>query len=176
MKTASLLLRPFRPEDAPKVFRMSREHRSRRWLPSQVYRDEAHAASVLAHLIAQVADPADPRRGPYVLGIELLATGDLIGHVGLSPLGEGVEIGFAIERAQERRGYATEAVRAMCAWAIGTFPLFAILGVTDAGNTASQRTLVRAGFVRHNETVQRFQGREQPVVVFAFPGRDPETA
>ncbi len=48
IETPSLTLRPFVSEDARKVFQMSQEEGLRVWLPSQVYQDEVHAASVLA--------------------------------------------------------------------------------------------------------------------------------
>jgi hypothetical protein len=42
--TARLRLRPLMAADVPKLFVMSREAGMRRWIPDQVYRDEAHAA------------------------------------------------------------------------------------------------------------------------------------
>lgn len=171
LETASLRLRPFVPGDASKVFRMSQEEAMRTWLPSQVYRDEAHAASVLDYLISQCEAPADPRVGPYVLGVELRASGDLVGHVGFSPLDDAVEVGFAIESSRQRRGMATEAVLAACCWAADTFSLETILGITAARNVASQGVLLRAGFVWRQDEVMRFQGVEQTVVQFAFSRR-----
>jgi len=168
IETASFTLRAFVPEDAPKVFRMSQEDGMRTWLPSQVYRDQAHAASVLASLISKYRDPGDPRLGPYVLGVQGGSTGELAGHVGFGPLGDAVEVGFAIESVHQRKGIATSAVRAACEWAAEVFSIGAILGVTATGNSASQGVLLRAGFVRQKEQVMRFQGLEQPVIFFAF--------
>jgi ribosomal-protein-alanine N-acetyltransferase len=168
IETPSSRLRSFVSEDAAKVFQMSQEEGMRAWLPSQVYRDEAHAASVLAFLISQYSVPADPRAGPYVLGVQLRATGELVGHVGFGPWGEAVEVGFAIEESHQRKGIATEAVGAACRWASDAFSLETILGVAAVRNVASQGVLVRAGFARQKVEVMRFQGLEQPVVVFAF--------
>jgi [ribosomal protein S5]-alanine N-acetyltransferase len=170
IETTSLTLRAFVPEDAAKIFQMSQEEGMRTWLPSQVYRDEAHAASVLASLMSQYTIPGDPARGPYVLGVELRSTRELIGHVGFSPFEEAVEVGYAIEAAHQRKGFATEAVRAACEWAASAFSIPTILGVTAAQNSASHGVLLRAGFTRQKETVMRFQGLEQPVIFFAFTG------
>ena len=167
IETASFTLRAFVPEDASKVCQMSQEDAMRTWLPSQVYRDEAHAASVLASLISQYSAPGDPRLGPYVLGVQGSA-GELVGHVGFGPLGDTVEVGFAIESAHQRKGIATAAVRAACEWVAEAFSIGTILGVTAARNSASQGVLLRAGFVRQKEQVMRFQGLEQPVIFFAF--------
>lgn len=171
IETASLTLRAFVPGDASKVFQMSQEDGMRTWLPSQVYRDEARAASVLASLISQYSAPGDPRLGPYVLGVQVRSAGELVGHVGFGPLGEAVEVGFAIESVHQRKGIATEAVRAGCEWAADAFSIATILGVTAAQNSASQGVLLRAGFVRQKEEVMRFQGLEQPVIFFAFDRR-----
>lgn len=168
IETASLRLRAFVPEDASKLFRMSQEDGMRTWLPSQVYRDEAHAASVLASLISQYSVPGDPRLGPYVLGVQARSAGELVGHVGFGPLGEAVEVGFAIEGVHQRNGIATAAVRAACEWAADAFAIATIVGVTAARNSASQGVLLRAGFVRQKDEVMRFQGLEQSVIFFAF--------
>ena len=64
----------------------------RTWLPTQVYDNEPHAPSIVGILISQYSEPADPKLGPYVLGVSLTPKGELIGHVGLSPMMENVEI------------------------------------------------------------------------------------
>jgi ribosomal-protein-alanine N-acetyltransferase len=168
LETSSLVLRPFTPRDARKVFELSQEDGMKKWVPSQVYGDEAHAASVLAFLAAQYRPDIELKTSPYVLGIELKTTGELVGHVGLSPLHGEVEIGFAVEQSQQRKGIATEAVHALCEWAAVKSPKTRILGITARENPASQRVLVRAGFQHQAETEMLFQGLEQPVLVFAY--------
>lgn len=146
--TPRLLLRPFSLADAPRLFAMSIEHGMRRWIPDQVYRDEAHASEVAAALRAFTAQPPDPRVRPYVLGVELRETGELVGHVGLSPAHGSVEIGYAIEDRMQGRGLATEAVAAMAQWGLTELGLPEVLGVVGADNAASCRVLEKAGFVR----------------------------
>ncbi|NRF72120.1 GNAT family N-acetyltransferase [Aquincola sp. S2] len=163
-----MVLRAFAPSDAPRIFALSQEDGMRKWLSNQVYRDEAHAASVLAFLAAQYRADIDLEASPYVLGIELKTTGELVGHVGLSPLRGEVEIGFAVAQAHQRKGIATAAVRALCEWAAEKAPTTRILGIAARQNSASQRVLVRAGFQRQAETEMLFQGIEQPVMVFAY--------
>lgn len=170
IQTPSLELRRLAPADARKIFRMSQEEGMRTWLPSQVYDSESHAASIVGFLISQYEEPADPRRGPYVLGVCLAHAGELIGHVGLSPMMDSVEVGFAIERAQQGKGFAAEAVRAFCDWALGRFSIPGILGVVSARNVASRRTLLKAGFCKEKDALMQFQGEEQTVEVFRFSG------
>jgi len=168
IETPSLLLRRFTASDASTVYRQSQEESARIWLRNQVYRDEAHAASGLDFLISQYETTRDPGNFPLVLGVQLKSSGELIGHVGLSPLFNSVEVRFAIEQSQQRKGFASEAVRAMCTWAKGEFRIAEIIGVTDPKNVASQRTLLRAGFIWSREQVMKFKGEKQLVVIFAL--------
>src|ERR1043166_3515727 len=66
---------------------------------------------------------ANPRHPPYVLGVWLSASHELIGHVGFSPCEYGVEVGYAIGDAYQNRGYAKQAVFAATTWALCRFDL-----------------------------------------------------
>lgn len=166
LRTRSLLIRPFVPGDVETLLALSQEDTLRTWLPSQVYRDATHTASVLEFLIGEYSHSADPRRGPYVLAIEYRADRVLIGHVGLSPLDDDVEIGFAIGQHHQRRGLASEAVEAVTRWAFEMFALDRIVGITAVANTASRRALVRAHFTHQEDTMMKFQGTDQTVSVY----------
>jgi RimJ/RimL family protein N-acetyltransferase len=168
LETRALVLRHFVPEDAVALHALSDEETSRTWLPSQVYRDHAHACSVLESLIRHYSNPGNPTKGPYVLGIEYRTDGTLIGHVGFSPLGDDVEIGFAIAERCQRQGLAAEAIGAASRWAFGTFGLKRVLGVTSNANIASMRALQRAGFVHEEDRVMNFQGSEEDVRVYVL--------
>lgn len=147
--TARLSLRPFTLADTAKSFAMSQEAGLRRWIPDQVYRDEAHAEQVLRALIGFTdQSPAPPTR-PYVLGIE--HDGELIGHVGLSAARNSVEIGYAIGDAHQGKGFASEAVGAMTQWGLSELRLPEVLGIVGAENTGSCRVLEKAGYVRVGE-------------------------
>ncbi len=147
--TPRLRLRLLVLADVPKLFAMSQDAGMRRWIPDQVYRDEVHAAEIVAKLIELAAQPFDPSVRPFVLGIEM--AGELVGHVGLGPRRGSVEVGYAVEDALQGRGIASEAVRAVVEWA----RLPEVLGVIGAGNVASARVLERAGFVKLDDTHYR---------------------
>lgn len=57
-----------------------------------------------------------------------------------------VEIGYGLEKAFEKQGYMTEAVRSLCKWAQAQPGVRHIVAETDADNGASQRLLQRTGF------------------------------
>lgn len=140
-------LRKLVPEDAEKIFRMSREDSLARFLPDQVYRDEQEAAEVLAHLIAAYTAPIELAQQPFVLGV-ILDGGELIGHVGLSQIEQGIEIGYAIEQKHQGRGYACEAVSLMVQFVETNTRLPEIYGIVDPENKASVNVLEKCGFTQ----------------------------
>jgi len=161
VQAQAVFLRKFVPEDADKLFQMSIESSMRTWIPDQVYRDVAHAQEVLAFLIDQYQDDVSPTTAPVVLGVCLVETGELIGHVGISPLRQDVEVGYAIEEKQQGKGYAGMAVRAMCRWALAEFVLPRLLGVVAVDNRYSCRVLEKAGFRLICEETGKMHGIER---------------
>ena len=173
IETPSLVLRPLMPGDTERMLEMSQEDCARQWLPSQVYRDERHAGTAIEYLIGQFNLDASPTTNAFVFGVEEKVTGRLIGHVGLSPFFDSVEVGFGIATSEQRKGYATEGVARVCAWGLERFSLPAIVGVTDEANVASQRVLIRCGFSRKEEKLMRLQGVDRPAVVFELAKKEP---
>jgi RimJ/RimL family protein N-acetyltransferase len=70
--------------------------------------------------------------------------GDAGFHAPPDELGE-VSIGFGIVPAARRRGYASEALRALLDWALSRPEVRSVHADTDLVNLASQRTLLGAG-------------------------------
>ena len=66
-----------------------------------------------------------------------------------------VEIGYGLGKEFEHNGYMTEAVQAMCKWALKQENVSHIIAETDIDGFASQRILQRCGFVekRREETI-----------------------
>lgn len=145
LSTPRLRLRPLSLDDVAKIYAMSLEAGMRRFIPDQVYRDVDQAEQVVRALAVAIDAGLDPRVRPCVLGVE--HEREVIGHVGLSPCRDSVEIGYAIEQRLHGQGFASEAVLAMTTWGLGTLALTEILGIVDVENLASRRVLEHAEFV-----------------------------
>jgi len=163
VNTPSLRLRFLVVEDAPRMMELNGEPSTRRWLPSHLYADTNEATSRMRFLISCYSSPGDPRLGPFVLAVEHIASGALLGHVGFSPFDSEVEVSYAIAEGSRGRGYGSEALLYSCRWATESFDLPCILALTESENTSSRRTLERAAFVHEGDTHMRFQGSEQLV-------------
>jgi len=135
----------------------------RKWLPDQVYADEAEALQALRFLCAQYGPSADPRNTPYVLAVCIAATGDVIGHVGFSPFEYGVEVGYAIGEAQQNRGYARQALGAASTWVRYRFDLPIVHAIVAVENFASCRVVESCGFKLQSVARRKLHGIERMV-------------
>lgn len=61
-----------------------------------------------------------------------------------------VEIGYGLGEAFQHHGYMTEAVRAMCAWALAQESVRHVIAETETDNLASRRILQRCGFTEQS--------------------------
>ncbi|MBN8999601.1 MAG: GNAT family N-acetyltransferase [Rhizobiales bacterium] len=83
--------------------------------------------------------------------VEEKATGDLVGVVGMAPVGPlmpvapAIEIGWRLARRHWGKGYASEAARAWLAYGFGTMAFDEIIAFTFAGNLPSRRVMERLG-------------------------------
>ncbi|MBM9509571.1 GNAT family N-acetyltransferase [Actinacidiphila acididurans] len=98
---------------------------------------------------------AAARAGAYRPGWGLFAimrTEDAtaVGGVGFHgpPLRGAVEIGYDLTESGRGAGWATDAARALCQWALGQPEVLVVLATTEPGNRASQAVLGRVGFGR----------------------------
>lgn len=82
-------------------------------------------------------------------GIYLNGSGTFVGDLCFKGLPENgqPEIGYGLDEAYWNRGYATEAVRAACQWALAQPGVTAVEAETDPANAASQAVLRKVGFV-----------------------------
>lgn len=109
---------------------------------------------------AQIRIDLERRRSDqgYVLGI-FLDDAHLIGWVSLSQVlrrsFQNAVIGYAVDRAHNGLGYATEAVRATLAFAFQELKLHRIQASVMPRNRASIRVLEKSGF-RHEGLAERY--------------------
>jgi ribosomal-protein-alanine N-acetyltransferase len=167
LETVRLLIRPFVPEDLPAVHQLldvdlaeaemgnegeqSLEER-RRWLDWTVlnydqlaklyqppYGDRAIVSRDTGTLIG--ACGYVPCLGPYSQVPTLQAGGGTVAGVGATEFG----LFWAIAPTQQRRGYATEAGRALIDYAFDAFSLGRIIATTTHDNAASIGVMRKLG-------------------------------
>ena len=94
------------------------------------------------------------RRDPSLLGLGpwvVIAAGEVVGSAGFvgrpNERGE-VELGYGILGGHRNRGYATEAARALVAWALAQPNVQQVVARSELSNDASNRVLEKLGLTR----------------------------
>ncbi len=148
LRTARLILRPWRDADLPAVTALFADPVAMRYFDGT--RDAAYSARWLAGVRAHF-----DRHGFGLWALEAQGVAPFIGFVGLSTIPEsmpphpGVEIVWTLAPAHWRQGYATEAARAVLADGLGRLGLPEIVAFTAAVNAPSRGVMEKLG-MRHD--------------------------
>jgi RimJ/RimL family protein N-acetyltransferase len=93
-------------------------------------------------------------------GMELRATGELVGIVGAffreTEIGKGadaeLEIGWTVFTAHQRRGYGTEAARAALSFGMARYAVKRAIALVEPSNTPSRKVATAIGMTEDGET------------------------
>ena len=146
-RTSRLVLRPWRPEDRAPFAALNADPEVMRHFPAVLTRAESDAAA--DRFEEQLA-----RQGFGIWAVEIPGVTPFAGSVGLwrpsfdAPFTPCVEIGWRLARAWWGHGYATEAARAVAAFAFKTLQLPEIVSFTVPANAASRRVMEKLGMTR----------------------------
>jgi len=150
IETLRLVMDEITLADTQTVFTQSLEPSRAKGIPNEVYASFEEAEKTVRFIRAHY-EAGDL---PYVLAIRSKATHEMVGHISLSTIKKGVEIGYAIGEKHQGRGYATEAVMAFTPVAKAKYGAEVIYGEVLPNNPASVKVLEKAGyrFVSAGET------------------------
>ena len=144
-ETEHLTVRKFMDGDARKLYENHADDEVRKWFPNECYADPEEALEAIRFY----ADCVDRESLPYVLGVELKETGELIGDTGISEV-EGkpdeTEIGYCIGQQYRGKGYASELLDAISGFVASRFGVRTIWGRVVHGNGASAKVLEKNGY------------------------------
>ncbi len=135
LRTARLILRPARPDDAPCYALGVGDYEVARWLTAVPF---PYSLAMAADWLRQLPPPS-PGQAAFV--IELPGKG-LIGCITLTDT-----LGFWLARPHWGRGYMTEAVAAVIGWHFAGCDADVIASGAHKSNAASLRIQARLGFV-----------------------------
>lgn len=147
LHTDRLLLRPWGHADREPFAALNADPEVMRHFPSTLTRADSDA--FVDRVVAGLDD-----RGWGLWAVEVTATGDFAGFVGLNPatfvapFTPAVEIGWRLGRPFWGQGIASEAARAVLEHAFGPLGLVEVVSFTTTTNLASQRVMQRIGMGR----------------------------
>jgi RimJ/RimL family protein N-acetyltransferase len=147
LQTARLVLRRWRDADREPFAALNSDPEVMRYFPARATRAQSDA------LVDRQQELFDVR-GWGLWAVEVLGGAPFVGFVGLNePRFEAhftpaVEIGWRLGREHWGHGYATEAGRAVLAFAFGELRLEEVVSFTTVANERSRRVMERLGMTR----------------------------
>ena len=158
LRTPRLVLRRFRPADAPafQVYRSDPDvARYQSWDPTYSLDDAETFMAAIAH-----ASPGTPGDW-FQFAVISASTGRLIGDVGLRTDADEpglLELGITLSPEHRGSGYAAEMAVAVITYAFETLDARTVRAITDTRNETSIQLLERLGFVRTATEEATFKG------------------
>ncbi len=171
-ESARLVARRFGPRDLAAFVAMRHDPEVARF---QAWENcsEADGRQLLAEMAGR--NPGEP--GWFQFALEEKASGLLVGDCGLRILESDhrlAQIGYTIIQACWNRGFASEAVGALTAYAFAVFPIHRVTASVDPRNVASCRVLEKNRFVKegHFRKSEWFKGEWADDVIYAVLRED----
>lgn len=159
IRTPRLLLRPLTFADVPALFEAidsSRAFLARHldWVDS--VRNESELRTFVDRC-QRMNGSGEAHRGLFE------PDGRLAGHMSVEdavPSRRVAELGYWVREDRAGRGYATEAARALLAWAFRNLDLHRVTAFADVSNPSSARVLEKCGFTREGVVRHRILHRD----------------
>lgn len=162
LETERLILRRYRPEDAPAMFRnWASDPEVTRYLTWPTHASEDVTRAIITDWVARYEEP-----DVYHWGLELKTTHEVIGDIAVVRIAEKVleaELGWCMGRAWWGRGLMPEAARAVLRWLFTEAGFNRVCAIHDTENPKSGRVMQKIGMTF--EGVSRQGGRDNRGIV-----------
>lgn len=149
-----LILRPFRVSDAEALFAMFSDPEVMRFWSSLPWTSIDQAHEMIAKDLTVMPEGAHLR-----LGIELAATGELIGSCSIFSFDQQNKramLGYGMARPHWGSGYMHEALCVVLDHVFGSLGLHRLEADIDPRNTGSAKSLERLGFIKEGHLRERW--------------------
>ncbi|WP_180087263.1 GNAT family N-acetyltransferase [Acinetobacter sp. YH12226] len=150
IQTPRLLLRQWQDSDTAPFIQMCADNEVMRYFPKKLNATEATA------FLERIRTDIE-KRGWEFFAVELKATGEFIGFIGLNvhpselEIADAPEIGWRLLPQYWHQGYATEGAKAVLKYAFRTLRLEKVISFTACINTPSERVMQNIGLEKVGE-------------------------
>ncbi len=135
IKTNRLYLRLLQQDDIENLVALNSDPDVRRFLPDGVQNREQTKAR-MENFLSFYKDHGLPCFVAFELD-----TGEIVGRGGFGPIENEIEVGYLLLKKYWGKGYATEILIALLAWAKQNIKTEYIIALTPLAHTASQRVI-----------------------------------
>jgi len=135
-ETDRIIVRKLLLNDLTLLFKYSQEEITKKELSDEAFENINEAKQKIEYFISNYNT-----QYPLVYGIVLKKENIIIGHIGLSEIDMGIEIGYAIATDYRNKGYASEIITPFTNWSKKNLKIDKIYGIVKKENIASCKIL-----------------------------------
>ena len=162
VETNRLIVRKLSLDDAELLLKYSQEEITKKELPDEVFEDIETLKETIEFFMSNYDN-----QYPLVYGIVLKQENCVIGHISLSKIDRGIEIGYAIATDYQNKGYASEIVIPFTKWATKYLKINKLYGISKKQNIPSWKILEKSGFTFLEEGIYpNYLGGKFPVKLY----------
>ena len=149
-ETARLVVRQYRPDDQENFFAMNGDEEIVRYIRPAKTKEESDI--FLAEVIGYYFE--NPLYGRWAVNEK--QTGNFVGTFALIPIEKtrDMQLGYSLQKQYWGKGYGTELTLSGLQYVFEKTDLIQIFGITEAANTASQKVLLKSGFILKDSYIE----------------------
>ncbi|WP_348822457.1 GNAT family N-acetyltransferase [Flavobacterium aestuarii] len=168
LKTDRLLLRQVTPNDADTILSLRSNDEVMKYIPRPYLRNKEEALELIAIFDDKIENGIGINWGIAFLDEPEKIIG-IIGHYRLKPEHYRAEVGYMLFPEYNGRGIVSEALQKVVDYGFNDMKLHSIEAILDPANTASERVLLKNGFVKEGHFIENefYEGRFLDSVIYS---------
>jgi ribosomal-protein-alanine N-acetyltransferase len=172
IESERLLLRRLRPEDVNEIFALRSNPKVMQYIPRPILTTKEEALAHIAMIEEKIENNIGINWGITVKGNDKVI--GVIGHYRIQPENHRAEIGYMLLPEYSSKGYTTEAIKAVITFGFEQMSLHSIEAVIDPDNLASERVLLKNGFVKEAHILENefWEGKFWDTVIYSLLKRN----
>lgn len=172
LETERLLLRRLHPGDVAEVFAMRSNPEVMQYIPRPLAQTKEDALAHITMINEKIDNNTGINWGITVKGENTIM--GIIGHYRIQPENHRAEIGYMSLPEYNGKGYISEAIKAVVTYGFEQMNLHSIEAVIDPGNAASEKVLLKNGFVKEAHILENelWEGKFWDTVIYSLLRRN----
>ena len=172
LETERLLLRRLNPNDVAEVFAMRSNPEVMLYIPRPLAQTKEEALAHITLIDEKIENNTGINWGITVKGEDTIM--GIIGHYRIQPENHRAEIGYMSLPEYNGKGYISEAIKAVVTYGFEQMNLHSIEAVIDPGNVASEKVLLKNGFVKEAHILENelWEGKFWDTVIYSLLRRN----
>nr|WP_294777359.1 GNAT family N-acetyltransferase [uncultured Flavobacterium sp.] len=172
LETERLLLRRIDENDVEEVFALRSNPEIMKYIPRPLAKTKEEALEHIAMIEEKIISNVGINWGITIKGNNKII--GIIGHYRIQPENHRAEIGYMSLPEYNGKGYITEAIKAVVAYGFEQMNLHSIEAVIDPENIASEKVLLKNGFVKEAHILENelWEGKFLDTVIYSLLKRN----